>query len=88
MNVDDFVHWAVQSLYLALWLSVPVLAVSFFVGLATGVFSAATSIQSDALQFTPKLLAVALALVFFGAWMVAELVHFTQELWQSALMGL
>lgn len=50
------------------------------VGLIVGIIQAATSISEQSLSFVPKLLALVLCLVVFGAAVVELLTSFTAEL--------
>lgn len=71
-----------EGLYLALLVSLPVLAVSLGVGLLFGVLQAATQIQEHTLAFVPRLAAVLLALALLGGWMGAEILRYTTGLWE------
>jgi flagellar biosynthetic protein FliQ len=69
-----------QAVWVALKVAGPVLGVALAVGLLVGVVQASTSINDQTLGFLPKLVVIALALVFFGPWMLATLVDFAREL--------
>jgi len=60
----------------------PVLVFSLIIGLAVGVFQAATSIQEMTLTFIPKIVVVALVVLIFMPWYVKVIVGFTTELFQ------
>jgi len=47
------------------------------VGLFISIFQAATQINEQTLSFVPKIVAVFLALLFFGAWIIKILTVFT-----------
>ena len=68
----------------ALWMSVllagPLLGAALAVGLLIGIFQAATQIQEMTLSFIPKLLALVIALIVGGPWMIQVLVTFSQRL--------
>ncbi len=64
--------------------SLPILAVSLFVGVLVSVFQAITSVQEMTLTFVPKLIGVGLVLAMFGSWMLTTLVSFTQICIQHA----
>lgn len=83
MSIDELTRLVAESLYLVLWVSAPALAVALGIGTVVAVLSAATQIQEQSLTFVPKLVGVALVLVFAGSWMAAELVGFTDQLWTS-----
>lgn len=71
---------ATQALVLAAKLAAPVLVTSLVVGLAISIVQSVTQIQEITLSFVPKALAVAVALVVCGNWMIGEMVTFTHEM--------
>ncbi|MCU1411765.1 MAG: flagellar biosynthetic protein FliQ [Rhodoglobus sp.] len=72
----------VQALVVAAKLGAPMLITALVVGFAISVFQSITQIQEVTLSFVPKAVAVALALVISGQWMIAEIVTFTQTLFE------
>lgn len=58
----------------------PILIFSLVIGLAVGIFQAATSIQEMTLTFIPKILVVALVILFFMPWFAQVIISYTQEL--------
>ena len=54
----------------AISLAAPMLLAGLAVGLLVSIFQAATSINEMTLTFIPKMLAVAVALIFFFPWMM------------------
>ena len=71
-----------QALWTAVLVSAPLLAVALAVGLIIGIIQAATSINEMTLSFIPKLIAMALALLLFGSWMLVTLVDFTRSIFE------
>jgi len=63
-------------LMVTLQLTLPVLLFGLVAGVLVSIFQAVTQIQEFTLTFVPKLLAVVLALVIFGPWMLSTLVNF------------
>lgn len=64
----------------------PVLLVSLVIGLVISIFQATTQIQEQTLTFVPKIIAVFVAIIFFGAWMLNMLVGFAQRMFDSIPM--
>ena len=64
-------------------LAAPLLLVALVTGLIVGAFQAATQINEQTLSFIPKLLAMALAVVIAGPWMLKVLMSYTRELFES-----
>jgi flagellar biosynthetic protein FliQ len=69
-----------EGIYLALWVSVPVLAVSFLVSLLVGLGQSFTQLTEPALNNIPRALAVMFALALSGGWMAQQLGSFTGRL--------
>ncbi len=61
----------------------PLLLVSLIVGLAVSIFQTVTSIQEQTLTFVPKILAVFVAIMIFGGWILNSVTAFSTELWQD-----
>lgn len=76
-----------QIMQNAIWTVIIVSAPPLLIGLAAGVlislFQTITSIQEATLAFVPKILAVFLALIIFGAWMLNILSDFIEQLYSS-----
>lgn len=69
-----------RALEITLILSAPLLLTALVAGLLVSAFQAATQINEMTLSFIPKLVALALALVIAGPWMLKLLVSYTREL--------
>jgi len=72
-----------SALEITLLLAAPLLLVALVTGLIVGAFQAATQINEQTLSFIPKLLAMALAVVVAGPWMLKVLISYTRELFES-----
>jgi flagellar biosynthesis protein FliQ len=86
MNPETVMTIGTRALEVTLMLAAPMLMVALVVGLAVGVFQAATQINEQTLSFIPKLLAMAATLVFAGPWMLKLIVGYTRELFESIPM--
>ncbi|MFZ9734666.1 MAG: flagellar biosynthesis protein FliQ [Burkholderiaceae bacterium] len=82
MDISSVVDLARHTLYITMLVSLPLLGVALAVGLIVGIFQAATSINEMTLSFIPKLIAVGIAMAFFGGWMIVTLVEFTRSVFQ------
>ena len=87
MTDSDVVEIAMRTVFLAAKISAPILLTALLVGFLVSLFQAATQIQEPTLSFVPKMIAVALALVFTGNWVLGELIAFTHDLF-AMLPGL
>ena len=83
MTIDDVTSIASSALFLVIKVAAPVLLVSLVIGLIVSIFQAVTSIQEQTLTFVPKILAVFLALILLGNWMLSELSGFMINLWSD-----
>jgi flagellar biosynthesis protein FliQ len=66
-----------QGMEVAVMVSLPILAVSLFLGVLVSVFQAITSVQEMTLTFVPKLIGAGLVAIFLGNWMLLQLVTYT-----------
>ncbi len=83
MDVADIISISRQTVWVIVETSVPILLVSMIVGLVISLFQTLTSIQEQTLTFVPKLLAIMIALMLMGAWILNEIVTFMNTLWSS-----
>jgi flagellar biosynthetic protein FliQ len=83
MSIGSAVYLLRSGIFEILILSAPVLLISLGVGLVVSILQATTSIQEQTLTFVPKIVAIFLALVFFGPWMFARLMQYTVQLFQQ-----
>ncbi|WP_127113143.1 flagellar biosynthetic protein FliQ [Shimia sediminis] len=67
-----------QGLWVAVIVSVPILAVALIAGVTVGLFQALTSIQEMTLTFVPKLLAIVVVFWMSMGFMSQTLVSFFQ----------
>lgn len=83
MTPETVITLGRDALELAVLLSAPLLLTALVVGLVVGVFQAATQINEMTLSFIPKLIAMGLAMLVAGSWMLRLLVDFTRQLIQD-----
>ena len=83
MDAGQVVTVARQTIWVIVKTSVPLLLVSMIVGLIISLFQTLTSIQEQTLTFVPKLLAIMIALMIMGNWLLNEIDSFMQMLWGS-----
>ncbi len=83
MSPDMVMTIGTRALEITLLLAAPLLLTALITGVIVGAFQAATQINEQTLSFIPKLVALALALLFAGPWMLKVLVSYTRELIES-----
>lgn len=76
MSGDLVIQLAQEALRIVLLVSAPMLGLGLAVGLAVSVFQATTSIQEQTLAFIPKIVAVFVAILIFGPWMLRIMVEY------------
>ncbi|WP_114288024.1 flagellar biosynthetic protein FliQ [Candidatus Halocynthiibacter alkanivorans] len=76
--MDEFVFYDTlrQGLWIAVMMSMPILAAALVVGLTIGLFQALTSIQEQTLTFVPKLASILLVFWASMGFMTETLVAF------------
>ena len=77
MNTDVALFWVQEAIQITIMIIGPLLGTALVVGLVVSLFQAITSIQEMTLAFIPKILAIALILLFFSSWMLEVLTDFT-----------
>jgi len=75
---SEIIALAVATLKLALFLSLPALLTGMIVGLIISIFQATTQINEMTLSFVPKIIAIAVVLIFTLPWMMNEMIDFTK----------
>ena len=83
MSDADVTEIAAQTMMVAAKVAAPILLTALLVGFAISLFQAATQIQEATLSFVPKMIAVAIAMLVTGNWVLAELVDFTHSLFDQ-----
>ncbi|MEZ3508232.1 MAG: flagellar biosynthesis protein FliQ [Lachnospiraceae bacterium] len=83
MVIDDVTAIASTAIYTIIKCAAPLLLVSLCVGLLVSIFQTVTSIQEQTLTFVPKILAIFLALIVMGHWIMNNMVEFMTSLWSD-----
>jgi len=73
MAVEILRHTLIETF----WLSLPILAIGFVVGIVVSLLQVLTSIQDTSFGAVPRLTAFLVGLLFLLPWMTAKLVSFT-----------
>jgi flagellar biosynthesis protein FliQ len=74
---------AERAVWVILLTSGPLLIVALVSGLVVSIFQATTQIQEQTLAFVPKIIAVLVALVFFGPWMLARVTAYATDIFDN-----
>ncbi|HWL26877.1 MAG TPA: flagellar biosynthesis protein FliQ [Ureibacillus sp.] len=80
MTEEMVISIAEQAIWIVLIVSGPLLLIALVVGLIVSIFQATTSIQEQTLAFVPKIIAVLVAIIFFGPWMISQLTSYVYDI--------
>lgn len=83
MTSTAVLHLALQAMMVTAKLCAPMLLTSLCVGFGISMFQSATQIQEFTLSFVPKIIAVGVAILISGNWMLTTLIDFTHQLFNS-----
>jgi flagellar biosynthetic protein FliQ len=83
MTDTQVLEIALQAIIVTGKLAAPILLVTLAMGFLISLFQSVTQIQEVTLSFVPKLAGVAVVFLVAGNWMLAELVNFTQALFDG-----
>lgn len=71
---------AAKTIWVTMQVAAPALVATLIMGLVVSIFQAATQINEQTLSFIPKILAMTVALVVCGPWILHVMMGFTVEL--------
>lgn len=71
---------AERAVFVILITSGPLLLIALATGLLVSIFQATTSIQEQTLAFVPKIVAVFVALIFFGPFMISQMTNYFHDI--------
>lgn len=83
MSGDMAIQIGRDALGMVLLVSAPMLGLGLIVGILVSIFQATTQIQEQTLAFIPKIIAIFVAILVFGPWMLSMLVGYTREIFIS-----
>ncbi|MFC7372185.1 flagellar biosynthesis protein FliQ [Fictibacillus iocasae] len=83
MDSQFVITLAEKGVYVTLLVCGPLLALALIVGLVVSIFQATTQIQEQTLAFVPKIVAVLVGLIFFGPWMLSQILAFTSGIFNN-----
>jgi flagellar biosynthetic protein FliQ len=81
VNDANVLQIGMDAMMVAAKLAAPALITALLVGVLIGLVQSATQLQEATLSFVPKFIAVGVAILASGNWMLAQMVDYTQALW-------
>ena len=86
MTPEAVLDIGTQGLLIAAKLAAPLLITALVVGFAISLLQSITQVQEVTLSFVPKIVAVGIALLIAGNWMISEIVQFTEMMFDRIPM--
>ncbi len=86
MTSQTVIDLTSQSIMVAMKVAAPALLATMVMGLIISVFQAATQINEQTLSFIPKIIAMSIALLVAGPWILKTMVIFTSNIIKSIAM--
>lgn len=86
MTMELVLQLAREAMLTALLVSAPMLTVALVVGLIVSIIQTTTSVQEQTLTFVPKIVAVLMAIGFFGPWMIGKMTDYITVLYTNLTM--
>ena len=83
MSAETVIKVAEEAIKVILLTSGPLLLVALVTGLLVSIFQATTQIQEQTLAFVPKIIAVLIAIIFFGPWMLTKMTSYTKDIFEN-----
>lgn len=83
MTGDMAVQIGREALMMVMLVSAPMLGLGLIVGVLVSIFQATTSIQEQTLAFIPKIIAVFVAILVFGPWILNMMIDYTRQIFLS-----
>ena len=80
MTQEMVIAIAERAVWIVLIVSGPLLLIALVTGLIVSIFQATTSIQEQTMSFVPKIVAVLVALIFFGPWMISQMTDYFYDI--------
>jgi flagellar biosynthetic protein FliQ len=77
MTTAEVIQIGRDLMFTTILLALPTIMASLVVGILISVFQTITSIQEQTLSFAPRIIAVAIVIVFTLPWTLRVLVNFT-----------
>lgn len=83
MSPDMAIQVSRDALTMVMLIAAPMLGLGLLVGVMVSIFQATTQIQEQTLAFIPKIIAIFVAILVFGPWMLSLMVDYTREIFTN-----
>lgn len=83
MNDTTVINLGTQAIIVAMKVAAPALLAIMLTGFLVSIFQAATQINEQTLSFIPKIIAMTVAIVFTGPWILQTIMFFTRTVFNT-----
>ena len=83
MTDQTIIDLGTRAIWITLQVAAPTLIAALVIGLVISIFQAATQINEQTLVFIPKIIAMTIAMVICGPWILQVMINFTTEIFAS-----
>ncbi len=80
MNITQITQLSQEMLKISFYLAGPIIIAGMIVGVATSMVQAVTQVQEQSVGFVMKIMAAAVAFIFFAPWMLKKLLDFSANI--------
>ncbi|RPI60415.1 MAG: flagellar biosynthetic protein FliQ [Planctomycetaceae bacterium] len=80
MNSNEAIDLAKEAVMLMLVLGAPVLLTGMITGMIVSIMQALTQVQELTLSFVPKIIAMVIAAMITGPWVLERLIEFSRRM--------
>ena len=83
MTDQTVIDLGTRAIWITIQVAAPTLIAALLVGLLVSIFQAATQINEQTLAFIPKVIAMTIAAVVCGPWILQVMINFTTEIFSG-----
>ncbi len=83
MNAEQAIEMTRSAVGLTLTMGAPIMLIAVIVGLTISILQAVTQLQDQTLSFVPKIIAMALAGLFFFPWMLHQMCDYAAAIFSN-----
>ena len=83
MNTQSVIDIGTETVIVAMKVAAPALLATMAMGFLISIFQAATQINEQTLSFIPKVIAMTLAMIVAGPWILQTMIFFTTTIFNT-----
>ena len=82
MTPEQAIEIVRETMFLALYISGPILGVGLIIGLGVSILQTVTQVQEQTLTFVPKIVGMALVVIVTAPWVGIRLMEFAERMFR------